>query len=66
MPRDLSVELLKPTHVQQRVDSQTGWGPAKRGAITAVQRAFNWATKMGLIEASPIRHVEKPGVAGGI
>jgi integrase len=60
IPRNLSVERLKPIHVQQWVDSQAGWGSGKRGAITAVQRAFNWAAKMGLIETSPVRHVEKP------
>ena len=60
IPRDLSVDRLKPIHVQQWVDAQPGWGRGKRGAITAVQRAFNWAAKMGLIETSPVRHVEKP------
>jgi integrase len=60
IPRALSVERLKPIHVQQWVDSQPGWGRGKRGAITAVQRAFNWAAKMGLIETRPVRHVEKP------
>jgi integrase len=60
IPRGLTVERLKPIHVQQWVDAQPGWGRGKRGAITAVQRAFNWATKMGLIEANPVRHVEKP------
>jgi integrase len=60
IPRDLTVERLKPIHVQQWADSQPGWGRGRRGAITAVQRAFNWATKMGLIGASPVRHVEKP------
>jgi len=60
IPRDLPIERLKPTHVQQWVDAQPGWGRGKQGAITAVQRAFNWAAKMGLIGASPVRHVEKP------
>ena len=60
IPRDLAVERLKPIHVQQWVDSQPGWKTGKRGAIVAVQRSFNWAAKMGLIEASPVRHVEKP------
>jgi hypothetical protein len=59
--RNLSVDRLKPIHVQQWVDAQPGWGSGKRGAITAVQRAFNRAAKMGLIDASPVRHVEKPG-----
>ena len=60
IPRDLRVDRLKPIHVQQWVDAQPGWGSGKRGAITAVQRAFNWAARIGLIEANPVRHVEKP------
>ena len=60
IPRDLTVDRLKPIHVQQWVDAQPGWRRGKRGAIAAVQRAFNWAAKMGLIGASPVRHVEKP------
>jgi integrase len=60
IPRDLTFDRLRPIHVQQWVDAQHGWGSGKRGAITAVQRAFNWAARMGLIEASPLRHVEKP------
>ena len=60
IPRDLVVERLRPIHVQQWVDAQPGWRSGKRGAITAVQRAFNWAAKMGLIATSPVRYVEKP------
>ncbi len=60
IPCGLSVAQLRPIHVQQWVDSQPGWGRGKRCAITAVQRAFIWAAKMGLIEANPVRHVEKP------
>lgn len=60
IPLDLTVARLKPIHVQQWVDSKPGWKRGKRGAITAVQRAFNWAAKMGLIDSSPVRHIEKP------
>jgi integrase len=60
IPRDLAVGQLKPIHVQRWVDAKPGWGRGKRGAIAAVQRAFNWAAKMGLIASSPVRHVEKP------
>jgi integrase len=57
----LPVDDLKPYHVQQWVDSKADWGPNHtRGAITAVQRAFSWAEKLGHIAKSPIRHVEKP------
>ncbi|OWK41961.1 Mobile element protein [Fimbriiglobus ruber] len=57
----LPVDDLKPFHVQQWVDSKDTWGANHtRGAITAVQRAFTWAEKVGHITKSPIRHVEKP------
>src|SRR5438046_4055038 len=58
--KHLETKQLRPFHVQQWADSQTSWGPSyKRGAITAVQRAFNWAEKIGHIDKSPVRHVEK-------
>jgi integrase len=60
IPRDLPVDRLKPIQVPEWVDAQPGWGRGQRGAISAVQRAFTWAAKMGLIDASPVRHVEKP------
>jgi integrase len=52
---------LKPFHVQQWVDAHPSWGDTyKRGAMTAVQRVFLWAEKIGHIDRSPIRHIEKP------
>lgn len=58
---DLSVEDLKPFHVQEWIDAKVGWAPGmKRGAVIAVQRAFNWAAKCGYLQRSPIAHVEKP------
>jgi integrase len=57
----LLVSDLKPFHVQQWVDSKDTWGANHtRGAITAVQRAFSWAEKIGHIAKSPIRFIEKP------
>jgi site-specific recombinase XerD len=57
----LPVDILKPFHVQDWVDSKGDWGPNhRRGGITAIQRAFSWAEKIGHIDKSPIRHVEKP------
>jgi integrase len=50
---------LKPHHVTRWADSHPTWGPTqKRGAIGAVQRAFNWAEKVGHIDRNPVRHVE--------
>ena len=60
-PKTFPVSSLKPFHVQEWADAAPGWGPNhKRGAITAVQRAFNWAEKAGHVERSPVRGVEKP------
>lgn len=58
---DLLVADMKPFHIQEWVDSHTGWGnTTKRSAVVAMKRAFNWAEKQGRIAASPIRHAEKP------
>ena len=59
IPRDLAVSELRPFHVQTWLDANPGWGTGRRGAVIAVQRAFNWAAKMGMIPANPVRHVEK-------
>jgi integrase len=57
---DLKVADLRAFHVQQWIDAHPAWKGYRRGAITAVQRAFNWATKLGHISSSPVRHLEKP------
>ena len=52
---------LKPYHVIEWIDAQTGWGDNySRGAIVAVQRAYNWAEEMGYIAGSPLRKIKKP------
>lgn len=60
----LTIDQLQPIHVYQWVDAQTGWKSGKRGAMTAIQRAFNWACRAGLLKTlgnkSPIAHLEKP------
>lgn len=60
LARGLAASELRPIHVQRWVDSEPGWKTGRRGAIVAVQRAFNWAAKMGLVAENPVRHVEKP------
>jgi len=57
---DMTIAELKPFHVQEWVDSHPKWKGMKRGAIIAVQRAMNWATKIGRISGNPIRSLEKP------
>jgi integrase len=61
LPAEITVDQLKPFHVQEWVDAHDDWAPGqKRGCITAIQRVFNWAVKQGRIERSPIRGMEKP------
>ncbi|MBX3412421.1 MAG: site-specific integrase [Pirellulales bacterium] len=61
LPENMSVEALKPYHVQQWVDGHDDWADGhKRGGMVAVQRAFNWAEKLGYLERSPIHYLEKP------
>jgi len=60
IPQGMTTARLKPFHVQQWLDANPGWKTGKRGAVIAVQRAFNWAVRMGLIDTNPIRSLEKP------
>lgn len=58
---ELTTEQLKPFHVQEWVDGKISWsGGMKRGALIAVQRAFNWAVRSGHLDRSPVAHLEKP------
>lgn len=59
--QNLPLALLKKKHVYDWVDSHPKWGDAaRRGAMTAVCRAFNWAEKEDHIERNPVRGIEKP------
>ncbi|HEY4311537.1 MAG TPA: tyrosine-type recombinase/integrase [Pirellulales bacterium] len=60
-PDEMLVADLKPYQVVEWIDQYPSWGANyRRGALIAVQRPFNWATKVGYINASPIPHIEKP------
>jgi site-specific recombinase XerD len=56
----MRVTELKPFSVNQWLDRQTGWREARRGAIIAVKRVFNWSVDEGLIAISPVRSLRKP------
>ena len=61
LPPGLQINNLRPFHVQAWVDANVKWASGmKRGCIVAVLRALNWAEKMGLIDRTPIRSMEKP------
>jgi integrase len=59
----LTVDLLRPHHVQKWVDHYPV--PLKAGSrrnlIAAVKRVMKWAEEMGHIERSPLAHLKKPG-----
>jgi integrase len=60
LPYGLLVTDLKPYHVEGWLDANPGWTTGRRGAITAVMRALNWAVKQGRIDKNPLRGIEKP------
>ena len=54
-------DQVKPAHVLAWLDSRKRWGASIRwNAITIVKLMFNWARKVGLIDRSPVEHLEKP------
>lgn len=57
---DFSCDTLRTIHVQTWLDGKKWSAGHKRGCITAMKRAFNWAVKMDLLTKSPIRGLEKP------
>lgn len=64
IPDDLDVAELRPFHVTRVMDTRGAkWtNNGKHNLARAVQRAMNWAERQGMIDRSPIRHVEKPAM----
>ena len=56
----LLVQDLKALHVSRWLDAHPGWKGARRCAVIAIKRAFNWAEGEGLLVANPLRKVKKP------
>ena len=60
-PGAMPANTIRPFHVVEHIDKHPTWGPnQRRGAIVAVTRPFNWAARLGYIDASPVRGIEKP------
>ncbi|HUY89404.1 MAG TPA: tyrosine-type recombinase/integrase [Pirellulales bacterium] len=57
---DLTVEELRPIHVQEWIDSFDGSPGTKRNYARTIQRAMRWAAQMGCIDANPIADFRKP------
>jgi integrase len=61
VPATLTVAQFKPFHLTGLLGKHPDWSPTtKNGLCRAVQRAFRWAEKEGLIHRSPLAGVEKP------
>ena len=61
---DLTVEELRPIHVQEWIDSYDVAAGTKRNYARAIQRAMRWALHMGCIGVNPIADFQKP--KGGV
>lgn len=57
---DLTVDELRPIHVQEWIDSFNGSAGTKRNYARTIQRAMRWAAQMGCIDANPIADFRKP------
>ena len=61
VPPNLTATKLKPFHVTQWLDAHPGWGASsRRGAITALKRAFQWCVDEGYLDRSPVSSIKKP------
>jgi integrase len=60
-PAMMPATTLRPFHIVEHLDKRPTWGPnQRRGAIVATTRPFNWSAKLGYIDVSPVRGIEKP------
>lgn len=59
---DLTVEQLRPYHVQEWVDSYADLKTtSRRNYFRSIKRCMNWALQQGYINNNPIAHLEVPG-----
>src|SRR4029079_9951055 len=57
---DLTVEDLKPFHVQEWVDAQDIAPTTQRNSSRAVKRSIKWAHRQGYVDANPLAEMEAP------
>lgn len=61
IPAALAADELKPYHLTAVMDAKATWGANRKSDFAvAVNRAFNWAVKQGIIDRNPVAHVERP------
>jgi integrase len=60
-PAQMPATSLRPFYIVEHLDKHPTWGAnQRRGAIVATTRPFNWSAKLGYIDVSPVRGIEKP------
>ena len=57
---DLTIDELKPFHVQEWVDGQDIAATTQRNCIRAVKRSIKWSHRQGYIDANPLADLEAP------
>lgn len=60
IPLRLQSSEIRPHHVTAWIAKKKWSASYQRGAMVAVQRAFQWGVKQGFIDRSPLEHLEKP------
>jgi integrase len=60
---NMLIARLTPDHVYQWLSGKKWSDTYKRGCVTSMARAFNWAVKARKISFNPIRGIEKPEAA---
>ncbi|MEZ6140806.1 MAG: tyrosine-type recombinase/integrase [Zavarzinella sp.] len=54
-------DSLRPFHVLDWVQKHPDWGKAhQRGAMQAIQRAYNWGEQFGYLQNNPVKWMKKP------
>ena len=57
----ITAAAVTSCHITAWLDQQTTWGPTtKRGAMTAIRRAFNWAMRNAGVPHNPVLHMDRP------
>lgn len=63
IPANLTVDQLKPFHVQRWIDAAPSKSTStKRGKVCAVKRALRWAKQQGYIDIEPLDSLQKPAM----
>jgi integrase len=57
---DLTIEELRPYHVQEWVDGQNIATTTQRNCVRPVKRSIKWAYRQGYIDSNPLADMEAP------